>query len=57
MVKLGKIKLEMNTFGHLRVTTIGDKVRETHLRWFEHIQRRPATILVRKSLDMKVDGL
>ena len=41
---------------HLEVATIGDKIRETRLRWFGHIQRRPATAPVRKSLAMKVDG-
>ena len=41
---------------HLGVTTIGDKIRETRLRWFGHIQRMPVTASVRKSLVMKVDG-
>ena len=26
------------------------------MRWFEHVQSRPATTLVRKSLAMQVDG-
>ena len=38
---------------HLGVAIIGDKIRETRLRWFGHVQCRPA----RKSLAMKVDGL
>ena len=42
---------------HLGVATMGDKIRKTCLRWFEHVQRRPATVPVRKSFAMKVDGL
>ena len=41
---------------HLGVATIGDKIRETCLRWFGHVQRRPATTPVRRNLAMKVDG-
>ena len=41
---------------HLGVEAIGGKIRETRLRWFGHIQYRPATAPVRKSLTMKVDG-
>ena len=41
---------------HLGVATIGDKFRETRLRWFGHVQHRLATAPVRKSLAMKVDG-
>ena len=33
-----------------------DKIREIRLRWFEHIQRRPAMAPVRKCLATKVDG-
>ena len=33
-----------------------DKIRETRLRWFEHVQHKPATESVRKSLAMKVNG-
>ena len=40
------------------VSTIGDKIRETtRLRWFGHVQSRPVTAPIRKSLAMKVDGL
>ena len=39
-----------------KVATIGDKIRKTRLRWFGHVQRRPVTAPVRKSLAMKVDG-
>ena len=41
---------------HLGVATIGDKIKETRLRWFAHLQRRPAMAPIRKSLAMKVDG-
>ena len=41
---------------HLGVALVGNKIRETHLRWFRHIQCRQATTLVRKSLAMQVDG-
>ena len=40
---------------HLRLASIEDKIRETHLRWFGHVQRRPTMLLVRKSLAMQVD--
>ena len=41
---------------HFRVVLIGDKIRETRLRWFGHIQCRPAMALVKKILAIKVDG-
>ena len=33
-----------------------DKIKETRLRWFAHVQHRLATTPVRKSFVMKVDG-
>ena len=33
---------------HLGVASIGDKIREIRLRWFGHVQSRPATMSVRK---------
>ena len=41
---------------HLVVAMIGDKIRETCLRWFGNAQRRLAVAPVRKCLAMKVDG-
>ena len=41
---------------HLGVATIGDKFRETRLRWFGLVQRRPATAPVKRSMAIKVDG-
>ena len=41
---------------NLGVTSIEDKIRETLLRWFGHIQHRPTTALVMKSSTMQVDG-
>ena len=41
---------------HLGVAIIGDKIRETCLKWFGHVQRKPITASVRKSLAMKIDG-
>ena len=40
---------------HLRVASIGDKIRKTRLRGFQHIQCRPATVSIRKSLGMQID--
>ena len=57
MVKLGRIKLENERFqDYLGVATKRNKIRETHLRLFWHVQCRPTTAPVKKSLDMKVDG-
>ena len=39
----------------LGVASIGDKIRETRLWWFGHVQCRTATAPVRKSLAVKVD--
>ena len=41
---------------HLRIATIGSKIRKTCLRWFWHVQRRPVTETLRTSFAMKVDG-
>ena len=55
--KTRKNKIKNERFReHLGVSTIGDKIRKTRLRWFEHVQCRPTMTPVRKSLAMKVDG-
>ena len=41
---------------HLGVASIGDKLREIHLRWCEHVRHKHAVALVQKSLSMQVDG-
>ena len=41
---------------HLWVASMGDKIRETHLKWFGHVQHRLATVPVRKSMAMRVNG-
>ena len=33
---------------HSTVASIGDKLTQTHLRWFGHVQHRPPTILLKK---------
>lgn len=35
---------------------VGDKLRETHLRWFGHFQHKPAMVQMRRSFSMQVDG-
>ena len=55
--KTRKDKIKNERFReNLRVATIGGKIRETCLRWFGHVQRRPVTAPLRKSLARKVDG-
>lgn len=41
---------------HRWITSIGDKSRETCLRWFGHVQRRPTTTPVRRNFFMQVNG-
>ena len=40
----------------LGVAPIGDKMRESRLRWFGHVQRRPMTATVRRSETIQVEG-
>ena len=55
--KTRKDKISNECFrDHLEVATIGDKIRETRLRWFGNVQCRPVTAPVRKSFAMKADG-
>ena len=35
---------------------IGDKMRESRLRWFGHVQQRPMTVPVRWSETIQVEG-
>ena len=42
--------------GSLGVAPIGDKMRESRLRWFRHVQRRPMTAPVRRSETIQVEG-
>ena len=35
---------------------MGDKLRETRLRWFGHVQRRSATKSMKRTFSMQVDG-
>ena len=41
---------------HLVVASIGNKIRETHLRWLRHVQHWLAMALMREILAMQVDG-
>lgn len=40
---------------NLGITSIDDKLRETRLRWFRHVQNMPTMASVRKSFSMQVD--
>ena len=40
----------------LGVASIGDQIRETHLRWFGPVQRKPSMVPVSKSYSMQVDS-
>ena len=42
--------------GSLGVVPIGDKMRESRLRWFGHVQRRPMTAPMRRSETIQVEG-
>ena len=56
----GKTKKDRKRNGrireHIRLASVGNKLRETHLRWFVQYQHRPATALFWKSLSLHVDG-
>ena len=41
---------------HLGIASISDKIRETRLRWFRHVQCKLATAPVRKSFTMQADA-
>ena len=40
----------------IRVTPIDEKMRESHLRWFGHVQRRAINAPIRKSELIPVEG-
>lgn len=40
----------------LGVALIGDKMRESRLRWFGHVQRRPMTTPMKWSETIQVEG-
>ncbi|KAK3532867.1 hypothetical protein QTP70_001139 [Hemibagrus guttatus] len=42
--------------GTAHVGRLGDKVRETRLRWFGHVQRREREYIGRRMLDMELPG-
>ncbi|KAK3510979.1 hypothetical protein QTP70_027789 [Hemibagrus guttatus] len=42
--------------GTAHVGRLGDKVRETTLRWFGHVQRRESEYIGRRMLDMELPG-
>ncbi|KAK3568140.1 hypothetical protein QTP86_031379 [Hemibagrus guttatus] len=42
--------------GTAHVGRLGDKVRETRLRWFGHVQRRESEYIGRRMLDMELPG-
>ncbi|KAK3537397.1 hypothetical protein QTP70_008857 [Hemibagrus guttatus] len=42
--------------GTAHVGCLGDKVRETRLRWFGHVQRRESEYIGRRMLDMELPG-
>ena len=42
--------------GGLGVAPIGDKMRESRLRWFGYVQQRPMTAPVRRSETIQVEG-
>ncbi|KAK3510844.1 hypothetical protein QTP70_022787 [Hemibagrus guttatus] len=42
--------------GTAHVGHMGDKVRETRLRWFGHVQRRESEYIGRRMLDMELPG-
>ncbi|KAK3521139.1 hypothetical protein QTP86_033416 [Hemibagrus guttatus] len=55
MTRLDRIKNEYIR-GRAHVGRLGDKVRETRLRWFGHVQRRESEYIDRRILDMELPG-
>ena len=50
-----RIQNEKTSF-KIAVTLIDEKMKESHLRWFGHVQRRAINALVRKSELIQVEG-
>ena len=48
MVRLSGIELEMLTLERVGVAPIVEKMVETRLRWFAHVERRPMDSAVRR---------
>ena len=48
MVRLDWIELEMTTLEKVGVAPIVEKMEETRLRWFRHVERRPVDAVVRR---------
>ena len=54
--KIRKEKIKNECFQErLGIEKTGDKIRVICLRWFGHVQRRPAAAPVRKILVIKID--
>ena len=57
MLKLrDKITRNVNIRKMVGVTPIGDKLRESRLRQFDHIQYRPVDVVAKKSDKITVNG-
>ncbi|KAK3566754.1 hypothetical protein QTP86_004437 [Hemibagrus guttatus] len=60
MFSLGVTRLDRIRKEYIRGTAhvgrLGDKVRETRLRWFGHVQRRESEYIGRRMLDMELPG-
>lgn len=55
--KTRKIKIKNEQLlEQLEVESIGEKIRETRLKWFEYVRCRPVMTPIRKSLAILVDG-
>ena len=48
MVRLDEIELETTTLERVGVPPIVEKMVETRLRWFGHVERRPVNSAVRR---------
>ena len=42
--------------GTVHVTCFGEKVRETRLRWFGHVQRRDSKYICRRLMRLELPG-